>query len=151
MKFLLRLWECFGNFLPSKKLSPTEPLTRYIFNRDGFSPQKGTVSSSAFMPPKPKEPVPADFVPELSVNRIENLHPDKIWSKGGEIGKKRGITLKARADFKAIAVTDAGLSSKPDPWPSRHVNLIGWPSHTNKAEQMQIANKLALASTLAVC
>ena len=82
---------------------------------------------------------------ELSVHLIEKLSEIRIWRAGQSVAKESKRTLRARADFKMAAVLQQGLKPDFDPWPSRHVNLLGWPT---KSEHMQIANKLAQLSKL---
>jgi hypothetical protein len=142
MKFLQTLGECFRSFLPSKKLLPSDPLARYIFSKRHFNREKGVVLTAAFMPPPPPNK------PETSVFQIRGLSERKIWNIGRKVGRVRSGGLKARGDILIEVVSQAGLSVYPDRWPRRHANIIGWPKHEKKSEQMVIAAKLALAAKL---
>lgn len=72
----------------------------------------------------------------------------EIWRMGGIIGAERAKPPKARADFAALAVTEAGLTIEHDPAPDipDHVNLCGWPPE--KDEQKSIAQILSARSKL---
>jgi hypothetical protein len=72
----------------------------------------------------------------------------KIWNIGGKIGKVRKRQLHARADIKVGDIMRTGLRVVPDAWPQKHAVIIGWPGYEKKSEQMNLANKLALAATL---
>ena len=55
-------------------LPPNEKLTRFIFDKDGFSRGKGTVRFKAFMPPKiSKDPTIRYSSDSVSVSYIYNL------------------------------------------------------------------------------
>jgi len=146
MEFLRTFWDCLAGFLPSKKLLPDHPLSRFIFSPRFFSIEKREVKGAAFMPRA--EPPLNRF--ELSVYRIKRLSEARIWAVGGKVGARSQRRICARADFDFGAVIRAGLTADPDPWPRRHVNLIGWPASGKKSEHMLIASKLALAATLKV-
>lgn len=72
----------------------------------------------------------------------------EIWKIGGVIGRERAKPPKARADFAALAVVEAGLTIEHAPAPGipDHVNLCGWPAE--KDEQKSIAQILAARSKL---
>lgn len=72
----------------------------------------------------------------------------EIWRIGGIIGQERAKQPKARADFAAIAVNEAGLTIEHDPTPDipDQVNLYGWPAE--KDEQKSIAQILSARSKL---
>jgi hypothetical protein len=131
-----------GSFFPNKRLTPSDSLTRFIFAANHFNFQKNKVLGAAFMPLSPPRNL------ETSIYKTKGLNEHKIWKQGEKVGKVSKRNLKARADFEVKSVNAASLSVQPDKWPSRHANIIGWPSHEKKSEQMRLANILALAARL---
>jgi hypothetical protein len=129
-----------GSFSPSKKLAPNDPLARYIFSKTHFKAQKNEVLAAAFMPLQPPKKA------ETSVSQIKGLSERQIWVIGEKIGKKSQRNLKARAEIIIDIVNQSGLAIDPDRWFGRHANIVGWPE--KKSEQMNCANKLALAAKL---
>ena len=123
---------------------PEEMITRYVIDKSQMAGH-GKVRFSAFMPKDGKK----------SIYRIS--HPDlsetEIWTIGQDyVATPRSKTLRGRADLKAVAVYDEGLSFDPNGVPHpRHANIVGWPESTPDSDtdaQELIAIKLALAATL---
>jgi hypothetical protein len=143
MKFLLKFWNYLTSFWPKGPLLFDEPTTRYLFAKRDFVVSKNEVKSSAFMPEKPPREL------ETSIQRIKGLKEFRIWIMGHEVGKVSNRKLLARADIMVADITRTGLKVSPDPWPSKHAVIIGWPAYeAGKSEQMNMANKLALTAKL---
>ena len=99
---------------------------------------------------------PAAFLPNpryrnTSVFRCgdEPTRLRQIWQETTD-GQR---SLKAAAVFKAIEVTNLGLSAVASEPPPAHANLGGWPwlefdPELQKAKQLELAAQLAQASTL---
>jgi hypothetical protein len=87
------------------------------------------------MPPLPDK--------RLSVFRISGLHENDIWGIGENL---RTQSLLGRADIKALAVFETGLSIDPDNTPPRHANIIGWPEDSSaiKLKAIELAEKAQL-------
>jgi hypothetical protein len=132
--------------LPKKKPLLDHPLSRFIFSHSNFHIGKNEVKVAAFMP---RAEPPLNKL-ELSVFEVRRLTEIKIWRIGTRVGKQSQRPLCARADFYFGDVLAAGLTAHFDPWPGRHVNLVGWPENGKKSEVMLIAAKLAKAATLKV-
>ena len=132
-----------------------EKLTRFIFDKDGFSRCKGTVRFKAFMPPKISKDPPIVYSSDLSVCRISAisgsgvLPGDKVWKIGLTHAHRPGRTLKARADFSASDVYENNLQVVPDPQPFKeHANIMPFPS--DELGCQRLATKLAHISKLVV-
>jgi len=142
MIFLQRFWNFLASLLPPRRVLADDPTTRFIYAKGDFNVSRREVKSSAFLPEKPPQKL------ETSIHQIRWLSEYNIWKIGWKIGTRRGRNLRARADIKIKDVRQAGLNVFPDPWPSRHAVITGWPGYEKKSEQMQMANKLALAASL---
>jgi len=98
--------------------------TRYVFFRNRIR-SDGRLRWQAF---EPKDG-------ETSVYHIRGLGEQAIWDIGTT--KVAGTrTLAGRADFAGAVVVEADLRLDPDPPPSRHANIRGWPT-----EQPAIMNR----------
>ena len=85
----------------------------------------------------------------LSVQRIDGLTIDEVWSLGREVvrampGPKR--SLYGAGDIKVGVVERVELMISPDELPSRHANIDNWPSDI--ARQLLIALELAAEAKL---
>lgn len=120
-------------------VSPEENLTRYIFSKDHFSPQKGIVKYGAFLP---------DRNGETSVFRTSNLDDVTVWQIGRLIvAPGHQSPLRARADIVTQSVLEEGLRVAPDPpLHPRHANIIGWSSDGSKHRlvALKLADKASL-------
>jgi len=124
----------------NETVSPTEKLTRYIFEQRGkFNPKEGRVIYRAFLP-HPRR--------ETSVCRISGIEENRIFKIGEKIGEIRGKSLKARADVYASNVYAVKLRVQPTPMSDnpRHANIIDWPKE--KSEQKLKAIELAEKASL---
>ena len=140
---LSRLLKIFGGYSHKKEdlgpVSPEENLTRYVFSRKHFSPEKGIVKYGAFLP---------DSNGETSVFRISNLDDVTVWQIGRLIvAPGHQSPLRARADIVTQSVLEEGLrvTVAPAPHP-RHANIIGWSSDGSK--HRLVALKLAEKANL---
>jgi hypothetical protein len=123
----------------SNDVSPDEPLARYLFSRNHYSPEKKRVRHQAFMP--------KDDNLEVSVFRIIGLTDIRIWKIGETIVHESGHpSLKGRADILTLVVQGRNLAVTPDKNPPRHANIVGWPE--DKSKRLQVAIELAERATL---
>lgn len=119
-------------------ITSEECLTRFIFQRSHFSPNKNRVKYAAFMPPNG----------EISAYRISGIEDTEIWDIGllvvAPVSQRE---LRARADFLASHAFDNNLSVLPDTRiHPRHANVVNWPK--KESERKLIAIKLAEQSEL---
>ncbi|HHY86632.1 MAG TPA: hypothetical protein GYA07_14020 [Verrucomicrobia bacterium] len=145
MKFLKQFLRLFSARRSEQEPEGTRPilpsslLARYLIDRTHFSPQKGTVHASAFLPPKDLQ---------LSVFHITGLPEADVWSIGEKfVAGPSKRSIRARADITAKSVSSP-LSLDPDDDPPRHVSVVGWPKE--KSEQKLIAAQLALLAKLSM-
>jgi len=122
-----------------QRISPQEPIARYLLSRRHFSPERGRAKSRAFLPP-------ADTL-GTSVFRIYSLRDSEVWDLGEKhVAAPIGRTLHGRADLLASQIEVIGLRLKPDNVPERHADIVGWPQA--KDEQLSLAQELAEVAVL---
>lgn len=116
------------------RISPSEEVTRYIFDRSAYSPINGRVKYNALLP---------NSKGETSVYRIINLTRNEIWDIGQRyVAERRGRTLRARGDIGASDIFSESLEIRTDMViHPLHANVVGWP--TQRSEQLLIAKKIA--------
>ena len=120
---------------------PTETVTRYIFERNHFAPDKARVKPKAF------EPASADK--RTSVFRVIELTDEQIWDLGAEyVEPLRGRPSLARADLSIAKITRLGLQVNPSEPPPRHADIAGWSDE--KDANMSKAQELAAEARLVV-
>ena len=142
MNYLKKFYTILKEFFPKKlvskysnDISPSEPLARFLYQRNHMNKKKTMIKPAAFMPN------PKSTKLSISVFRIFKLPINQIWKIGTDVGKQSGRTLYGRGDVKAFVVTENKLQIKPDDNPPKHANILGWP--TEKHEQKLIALELA--------
>ena len=125
-----------------KNISPSENITRYIFEKKKYSIENNRVKYNTFLPNRSGE---------TSVYRTKSLDNGKIWGIGKRyVAEPRNKPLLARADITASDVFDEGLKIEPDTTIHKlHANIIGWPEQ--KDEQISIALELEKDATLYLC
>ena len=119
-------------------MEPDELLARYLFSEKWFSMKNNRVKPKALMPN-----------PQLrtSMFRIRGLQEEETWALGH--GAAQGRTLYGSANVEVRVVEEAGLRLEPDPEPSRHADIVGWPS--DKDSQQSLALELAEGARLVLC
>jgi len=119
------------------QVDPSEDLTKFIFNRSQFSPLSNRVKYSVFIPPSNRR---------LSVFRISGLSECDVWGIGETVGTQRALPLLARANIKAVSVTEIGLEIDADDVPPRHASIIGWPKEASaiKLKAIELAGRSQL-------
>lgn len=105
------------------RVDPAEDISRFIFPKDHFSIEKGTVKAAAFMPKEGGD---------ISVYRTAACTEEKIWWLGDWYvarPRKDGRPILARGDLKGsdFSAQDLEVKKHPRPHP-RHANVIGWPN-----------------------
>jgi hypothetical protein len=124
---------------------PLEPLSRFIFNRRHFNPQKMVASHGAFLPPDRLRGLPVPAINRtLSVCRIIGLREDDVWREGERVGANRTESLKARADIQASAVFETGLSVDAGNMRRRHADIVGWEESLILLKATALAHRAAL-------
>ena len=100
---------------------------------------RNEVKPNAFFPPTNMQ---------LSVYRIDGLEQDEIWEIGQDIvdNMAEQRNLYGVADVKARIVEREKLAIMPDELPSRHANIINWPSE--EAKCLSITQKIAAEARL---
>lgn len=108
-----------------------------MYSKSCYRPSDNTVRHTAFLPPKDRC---------LSVFRISGLNETKTWQIGERIGLQRSLPLLGRADIKAVAVNETGLSIDADDIPPRHANIVGWPNEVSaiRLKALELAEKAQL-------
>jgi hypothetical protein len=90
------------------------------------------------------------FVPgadgRKSVFRTLGLAEVQIWDLGERAVVRGSRRVHARADVTVGDVGDAGIALEPDPPPSRHADLVGWPAEDSA--RLLAATELAEAAEL---
>jgi hypothetical protein len=126
----------------AKTVGASEPLARYLINRNSYSPAMQSVKPAAFLPPPDNR---------LSVFRIDGLNTEDVCQIGQQkvVSKMTGRTLHGFADIVAQAFLDVKLTVDPDNNPARHASVVGWPEDRDK--QMLIAIELAASAKLVTC
>lgn len=146
MSFLQRFWRILGGRSAESRPEsaglpwppePHEPLSRYLLSTREFSRSKRIVRASAF--------VPGDDG-RKSVFRTLALAEGAIWALGEEEVVRPPFRLHARADLSVQAIIDAGVGIEADRPPSRHVDLVGWP--TDESACLLAATQLADSAQL---
>lgn len=124
----------------SPKINSSESLGRYLTQKNHFSRMRNEVKPNAFFPPPNLQ---------LSVYRIDGLTLDEIW----KIGKENVVDSMAEprnlygiADVKARVVEEEKLTIMPDNLPSRHANILDWPSE--EARWLSITQRIAAEAKL---
>ena len=115
-----------------------EPLSRFLFSKTRYSPDRMRVKHSAFMP----EPISL----ETSVFRIIGLRPEQAWAIGSSVAQPLGHKLHGRAEVLAHVPGRVGLKVRPDNQPERHAAIVGWPAE--KDGQKMLAIQLAEEAVL---
>ena len=117
-----------------RPVEPAETLARFLYSKNHYRPSDHTVRHSAFIPPENKR---------LSVFRVFNLQENEIWNLGDTL---RAEPPLGRADLRALAATETGLTIEADDNPPRHANIIGWPNESSgiKLKAMILAEKASL-------
>jgi hypothetical protein len=96
-------------------ISPEESLTRYIFQRNHFTPTIKRVKYAALLPPDD----------ETSIYRISGFEESVIWDIGLRfVGKEQRGNPKARADLFASHVLNNGLDVLPIPEYTRDTPIL---------------------------
>ena len=100
---------------------------------------RNEVKPNAFFPPPNLQ---------LSVYRIDGLTPDKIWGIGKHVvcSMAEPRNLHGVANVKARVVEREKLKIMPDKLPSRHADIINWPSE--EARQLSITQRIAAEADL---
>ncbi|MEW6001796.1 MAG: hypothetical protein AB1638_04000 [Nitrospirota bacterium] len=95
------------------------------------------VKYSVFIPPANRR---------LSVFRISGLSESDVWRIGETVGTQRALPLLARANIKAVSVTEIGLEIDADDVPPRHASIIGWPEEASaiKLKAIELAGRSLL-------
>jgi len=119
------------------EVGPTEPLARFIFQKNHFSRQNNRVKYNAFLPNPDGE---------TSVFRTDELSEQALWQTGEQVGFQRTQTLYGRGDIRTDKVVEAGLSVQPKEPPKHHANIVDWP--VDKSERMSKAQQLAANARL---
>ena len=124
----------------NETIEDSEPLARYIFDKDYFSKKDNRIKRQAFMPPKNKT--------EVSVIRHKNCPQNCIL----RIGKKlRDKSLKAVGSILTEDVRSIdGLDVEPDTSKGqhrRHANIKSFRSY-NKVKIRSLAQDLASQAIL---
>jgi len=118
------------------KLRPNDPLTRFLTTKKHLNAEERSVRHHAFLPR------PSSL--EVSVFQTRGLSETRIWTLAEKNIRVR--KLFGRADITVVHVQDVGLRVDPDHHPSRHANIIGWP--TEKDHQIELAIVLAIKARL---
>lgn len=122
-------------------VSDSEDLSRFLTQSNHFN---SVMAKPAAFLPNPKYRNTSVFRCGTDSERLR-----QIWQETTD-GQR---SLKAAAVFKAIEVTNVGLSAIASEPPAAHANLESWPWLENdpelqKARQLELAAQLARASTL---
>ena len=79
---------------------------------------------------------------QLSTYIVDGLDEANIWTIGHEIlAKSPQPRLYGRAEITVGKVISVGLTPLRNDDPPRHVNVVGWPAHTNPDDE-KAAHKL---------
>ena len=116
------------------RISPSEPVTRFIMEKSYYRPSDRTVRHNAFMPNREGA---------TSVYRIEDLCEIEVYEIGHQyVAQKIGKTLLGHADIIVSDILKQTLEVEPDPIPHpRHANMVGWPD--DRSRHRMIALELA--------
>ena len=127
------------NIFSEKEVSPSETVTRFIFQKSYYRSSDNTVRHNAFMPNR-------DGL--TSVYRTVGLEDSVILNMGrdfvvGPLNKP----LIGRADIGVPNILKCNLNVMPETIPhKRHANICNWP--TEQPEQKVIALELAAEANL---
>jgi len=121
-------------------VSDDERLSRFLFSRSWFRPDKREVKPNAFIPPPDGA---------LSVCCTDGLEENPVWQLGRATATARADhpTLYGRGDFVARSARAKNLRVERDDQPRRHATITGWPSDGKEAIRMK-AVELAAEATL---
>ena len=132
-------------------ISDTERLSRFIFDRRGFTASTGLINFRQFLPPTKGKNKNA-----VSVIRTEALAENAVWDLGQEtVAESTGRPVRARGDFEAPAVRDSQvgpwqLDVRPDVPPPRHALVVGWPPVNEREARKSLAQQLRRGARLVV-
>src|SRR5688572_2025195 len=99
------------------EVADTEPLVRFLLERNSFSVDDERVKYPAFMPSRQGK---------TSVYRILGLTDGSIWETGTEVSKARDKPLYGRAEIAASIPMALALTIIPSEPPEHHANIEGW-------------------------
>ena len=115
-----------------------ETLSRFLTDRDHYSPAKRIVRHTAFSPPRDKK---------LSVYWTTGLSDDDIWALGDTyVAPSRGPIL-GQGILNSLTVYTAELTVQLTKIPHpRHAEIFGWDLDPKKArlQQIKLADKARL-------
>jgi hypothetical protein len=142
-RFLVQSSRAFGGCIRgiwpvSGKVDPSEPIGRFLLDKDDFYKSKAEVHPNAFHP--------TPRTGKTSVFRIRSLRDGQVWFIGRTVALLRERHLYGRADLRVADVIRAGLAVAPTFWPIRHADLVNWP--LDKAKLKSAKQELAAASSL---
>ena len=135
----------------SGPISPTERLSRFIFDKGGFTASTEGINFRQFLPPNKGE-----HTEEVSVMRTESLAEGAVWDLGKKTAAEAtGRTVRARGDFALPDVRDcqAGawqLDVQPEVPPPRHALVVGWPPVKERDARKSLAQQLRQGARLVV-
>lgn len=120
---------------------PGDILARFLLQKSHFKRSENRPTPEAFMPP-------TDL--KLSVYVVTDLSDTAVWDLGrGVLSQHPQPRLYGRADVTVGAVHDQKLKAFRDDDPPRHVNVVGWPSYSDRKDLLKsIAQELASGASL---
>jgi hypothetical protein len=131
-----------------QEVDARERITRYLTNPDWFNTKTSHITPQAFKPASPKPPVRP--IRRTSIYRTEGCSEQDIWLIGDERVTKQHaqqLSILARADISAQAITEEDLLIVPEPRPHyRHGNIEMWPEDEvqRQAKALSLARKAKL-------
>lgn len=120
-------------------VSPSEQLSRFIYQKSYYRPSDKTVRYNAFMPNQRGE---------TSVYRTTDLTSQQVYEIGQRhVAEAVGKSLLGRADVISSIILGRNLTVEPRPTPHyRHANIVGWPE--DKSKHKEIALQIAAEARL---
>lgn len=115
------------------RISDSERLARFLFDRGDFNGATGTVRA------RPLLPAPNENA--RSVFRTDGLVPDAVWQLASPRNEREA---KAFASFTGGQVRMARLDAVPDEPPPRHALITNWPAKDARLACAQYLASLAV-------